>query len=126
VAGRLDSAELESRIERALGAKTWVDLDVLLADLPQTVAADARPASDDRRAERRKQHQQGRERGIRAHATSYLLVMVMLVAIWLLTTPGGYFWPIWPMLGWGIGLASHGLAVREAARRGSRRVRLAA
>jgi len=24
----------------------------------------------------------------------------------------GYFWPIWLMLGWGIGLAAHGLATR--------------
>jgi hypothetical protein len=39
-----------------------------------------------------------------------VIVMAFLVVIWLLTSPGGYFWPIWPMLGWGIGLASHGLA----------------
>ena len=37
---------------------------------------------------------------------SYLLVNTMLVAIWYLTSgPGSYFWPIWPMLGWGIGVA---------------------
>ena len=52
------------------------------------------------------------EKSFQAHATSYLLVMALLVTIWLLTTPGGYFWPIWPALGWGIGLASHGLATR--------------
>lgn len=38
--------------------------------------------------------------------------MALLVTIWLLTTSSGYFWPVWPMLGWGIGLASHGLAAR--------------
>ena len=31
----------------------------------------------------------------------------------------GYFWPIWPMLGWGIGLASHGLATLGLANAGS-------
>jgi hypothetical protein len=119
VAGRLDATELERRIERALAARTLADLDALLADLPRTEPSATYKASGDRRAERR-------EQGFRAHATSYLLVMVMLVAIWLLTTPGGYFWPVWPMLGWGIGLASHGLATRQAARSDTRRVGLAA
>jgi hypothetical protein len=27
--------------------------------------------------------------------------MVLLVSIWVLTG-AGYFWPVWPMLGWGI------------------------
>lgn len=43
------------------------------------------------------------EVGFRAHARAYLMVMGLLVAIWLFTTPGGYFWP---MLGWGIGVIS--------------------
>jgi hypothetical protein len=42
--------------------------------------------------------------------------MALLVTIWLLTTPGGYFWPVWPMLGWGFGLASHGLAMHGLCR----------
>ncbi|MBA3437053.1 MAG: XRE family transcriptional regulator, partial [Thermoleophilaceae bacterium] len=29
--------------------------------------------------------------------------MALLVAIWALTGEG-YFWPVWPALGWGIGL----------------------
>ena len=27
-----------------------------------------------------------------------------LVVIWFLTSPGGYFWPMWPALGMGIGV----------------------
>ena len=46
-----------------------------------------------------------------AHLGAYLAVNLMLVVIWLMTSgPGGYFWPMWPMMGWGIGLASHGMA----------------
>jgi class 3 adenylate cyclase len=30
----------------------------------------------------------------------------MLIAIWALSG-GGYFWPVWPLLGWGVGLGSH-------------------
>ena len=44
-----------------------------------------------------------------AHLGAYLSVNLMLVVIWLLTG-AGYFWPMWPMMGWGIGLASHGMA----------------
>ncbi|HMP94925.1 MAG TPA: 2TM domain-containing protein [Phnomibacter sp.] len=40
---------------------------------------------------------------------SYFLVNTFLVIIWYLTSyrAGHYqhFWPIWPMLGWGLGLA---------------------
>ncbi|HEU4321125.1 MAG TPA: 2TM domain-containing protein [Acidimicrobiia bacterium] len=31
----------------------------------------------------------------------------MLVVIWALSGQN-YFWPVWPMLGWGIGLLLHG------------------
>jgi hypothetical protein len=30
--------------------------------------------------------------------------MGLLVLIWAVTSPGGYFWPIWPMMGWGVAL----------------------
>lgn len=43
-----------------------------------------------------------------AHIATYILVNSMFVAIYLLTNPGGFFWPVIPMLGWGIGLFFHG------------------
>ena len=46
------------------------------------------------------------------HAAQYGVVMVVLLAINLLTSPG-YLWVIWPALGWGIGVAAHGLNVFE-------------
>ena len=111
VAGRLRSDELEGRFERALAAQTLGDLDALLADLPRLDgAAGEASASAAPRYERGERRHHRRDKSLRAHATSYLLVMALLVAIWLLTNPGGYFWPVWPMLGWGFGLASHGLA----------------
>lgn len=36
----------------------------------------------------------------------YLAVNAMLVVIWA-ATGAGYFWPIWPILGWGIGLLAN-------------------
>ena len=43
----------------------------------------------------------------RSHLTSYVLVNAALVVIWALTNAGGYFWPIWPILGWGVGIGFH-------------------
>jgi len=113
VAGRLQTTELESRLEQALAAQTLGDLDALLADLPPlSTHQEDRLLRDDARRGHRDPKACG-EQSFRGHATSYLLVMALLVGIWLVTMPGGYIWPIWPMMGWGIGVASHGLAARR-------------
>jgi fatty acid desaturase len=41
------------------------------------------------------------------HVVAYVVVNAALVAIWATTNSDGYFWPVWPMLGWGVGLAFH-------------------
>lgn len=43
-----------------------------------------------------------------AHATVYLLVNAVLVA---LSLAGGRHWALFPLLGWGLGLVLHGVAV---------------
>ena len=108
-AGRLTTDELEERLALALEARTMGDLEDLMADLPV--------ARDPVRAEARRE---AARRGFREHLRTYVMVMVLLVAIWALTGMG-YFWPVWPMLGWGIGLWSHAACVPKrgrAARRG--------
>ena len=52
-----------------------------------------------------------RRAGFRVHATAYLILSVFFWLLWALTG-GPHFnnglpWPIWPMLGWGIGLLFH-------------------
>lgn len=42
----------------------------------------------------------------RAHLLAYVLINAFLVTIWALTG-AGFIWPVFPMLGWGIGLAFH-------------------
>ena len=102
--GRLDVDELEGRLERAHAARTRADLAVLTRDLPRTVPASARPV--------RRSPQRGE---FRRHASVFVLVNVLLFTIWA-ASGGGYFWPVWPMLGWGIGLAKHAsAALRPAA-----------
>jgi hypothetical protein len=93
--GRLTTEELEERTDRALAARTHGELDRLLTDLPAV-------PDERRRAARR----EAAWDGYSDHLRSYLMVMALLVTIWALTGMG-YFWPVWPALGWGIGIASH-------------------
>ena len=46
--------------------------------------------------------------GFYIHLTVYLIVNTFL-AILNLSLTNNYFWAIWPILGWGIGLIVHGL-----------------
>lgn len=45
-----------------------------------------------------------------SHLYAFVLVNAVLVAIWAVTG-AGYFWPVFPMLGWGVGLLFHAQAV---------------
>lgn len=47
-----------------------------------------------------------RKAEFRTHLITYILVNTMLIVIWAVTS-GGFFWPIFPMLGWGVGLGLH-------------------
>lgn len=55
-----------------------------------------------------------KKREFATHAVVYTVVNVTLIAIWALifATTGAWFpWPVFPMLGWGIGLALHAWTV---------------
>ena len=45
-----------------------------------------------------------KRRDFRGHLLIYTLVNAFLVVIWAVTSPGGFFWPIFPIVGWGIGV----------------------
>ena len=46
------------------------------------------------------------KRDFRNHALVYCAVNTLLVVIWAVSG-AGYFWPIWPIAGWGLALALH-------------------
>ena len=48
--------------------------------------------------------------GFAIHLFNYLVVSVVLLVINLFASPG-VPWAIWPLLGWGLGVASHGAGV---------------
>jgi hypothetical protein len=88
--GRLSIDELAERLGVAFAARTHGELDALLGDLP-AIGPQATTGA------------------LRRHVRMFLLVNALLVGIWLLTD-AGYFWPMWPFFGWGVGLAAHALA----------------
>jgi hypothetical protein len=47
-----------------------------------------------------------KKRDFRTHVFMYVVVNAMLVGIWAIVG-GGFFWPIFPILGWGIGVAGN-------------------
>ena len=94
-AGRLTMEELEARTYYALAARYVGALNRLLRDLPRITPS--RTSSALRNAA---------WRSFEVHLRVYVVIIGMLIAIWGLTG-GGYFWPVWPALGWGVGVASH-------------------
>lgn len=93
-AGRLTLGEFEDRMASAWAARTGADLDVLVRDLP----AQPRPSGPPPAAAARLR--------LDPHVRTYLAVIALLWLIWLVTG-AGYPWPIWPMLGWGVGVIGH-------------------
>jgi hypothetical protein len=47
-----------------------------------------------------------KKRDFGTHIVVYVIVNAMLVGIWAVTG-AGFFWPIFPILGWGIGVAAN-------------------
>ena len=83
--GRLDVDELEQRVEAAFAARTYEELADLNDDLPVLPEGD-----------------------FGVHLRVFIAVQLLLVTIWAVTG-AGYFWPMWPFMGWGIGVLVHGL-----------------
>ncbi len=50
------------------------------------------------------------KRAFAMQAALFVLVNILLVAVWA-WTGRGYFWPMWPFFGWGIGRAFFGWSV---------------
>ena len=46
------------------------------------------------------------KRDFGSHLVAYVVVNIFLVVVWAVTG-AGYFWPIWVIGGWGIGLVLH-------------------
>lgn len=100
-AGRLDVDELAERTHAALGARTLDELAPLTGDLP-----------DLRRDRARSAERAAAQQELKSHVAIYIAVNAALIVIWALSGLG-YFWPIWSIGGWGLGVFSHWSDVRR-------------
>lgn len=98
--GRLTLEEFGDRTGEAYAAQTLPQLDPILRDLPVLPPPPAQVVSAERARRRAALGQ------VRGHVTAYVLVMTLLVGLWAVGD-GGFFWPIFPMLGWGSGVAGN-------------------
>jgi predicted membrane channel-forming protein YqfA (hemolysin III family) len=48
-----------------------------------------------------------KRRDFKTHIFIYSIVNAALIGIWAITTPDGLFWPIFVILGWGIGVVGN-------------------
>jgi hypothetical protein len=111
--GYLVFDEYESRLQATFSAHTTSELRGLVADLP---LAQLRRHDPQRHAARRR----AAHVGVRIHLGAYLAMVVIVLTVWLAVGLGAgawYFWPIWPIMGAGIGLVSHAIPVRFAMQR---------
>ena len=100
--GRLDLHEYDERLQRAYAAKTYGDLDRLLADLP--VADLPVTGLPDAQPQRVADHVT--RRWLLHVWSDYLPVVSITIGIWLITVMAAgefiYFWPFWVAGPWGI------------------------
>lgn len=102
--GRLDMEEYEERLETVYAAVTRADLEPVLADLP----ALGEPSSVSAPMSKAPVWAQ---LAFRLHLIVYLAVSALMIVIWMVAG-AGTFWPVWPVVGWGLGVAAHGLVTR--------------
>jgi len=46
------------------------------------------------------------KRDFKGHLLAYVTTNLLLVAVWV-AIGSGFFWPVFPIFGWGIGIAMH-------------------
>lgn len=105
--GYLAMDEYESRLQTTFAAETRAQLRHLTSDLP----VERLMRNDPRRQEARRR---AVRRSVRFHLAGYLTMVAIVLTVWLavgLTAGSWYFWPIWPILGAGVGVLGHTLSM---------------
>ncbi len=105
--GYLPMAEYEDRLGRAFAAHDTAELRDLVADLPLGTLRRNDPR-------RRAEQIRAARLSVWIHLGAYLAGVLLMLGIWLAVGLGGggwYFWPVWPIMGWGIGVFSHAIPV---------------
>ncbi|MFJ4846548.1 MULTISPECIES: 2TM domain-containing protein [unclassified Streptomyces] len=53
---------------------------------------------------------------LRIHLLWYVIANLAQVLLWWLLTPDRFFWPLWSIAGWGVGLVIHFWVFRSKSR----------
>jgi hypothetical protein len=107
--GRLTLDEFSDRVSEVYAAKTVGDLELTMRELPTE------------RRVRVDTEKRVRMRRLREHVAPYVITVLICVAIWAMTG-FGYFWPIWVIVPWGIGVLSHAGAAMNGNAKGEKSV----
>jgi hypothetical protein len=117
VEGRLTAEELSERTEQAYAARTLGDLDALTTDLPPLPTTPDRAAAWDPDADgvpARLRAPGPRRAAAKTNlvrlALWWGLLSVVLIVIWA-ASGRGYFWPVWPILGFMLALGGQAIGV---------------
>jgi DUF1707 SHOCT-like domain len=97
VAGRLTLEDLEARLDAVRTGRTRGQLAAMTSDLPRPSRAQAVGGWLDR-ADRLL---------LRAHATTFIAINVLLIAVWALAGSSNDFWPAWALVPTAVLLAWH-------------------
>jgi class 3 adenylate cyclase len=102
--GRLTMEEFSERLAEVYDARTRSDLQRTLRDLPDLNErkVPARPSSDPERE--RRIHR------FRRNLSGWFTPNFICIGIWAVTSPHGYFWPIWVLIPTTVGFVGHELA----------------
>lgn len=99
--GRLDLTEYDQRVQQAWAARTYGELDALIADLPEPRASRPpapRAARDELRPQRQSRH---RREAVAAWAGASVINLVIWAIVSLTTLHWVYPWWIWVAGPWG-------------------------
>jgi hypothetical protein len=103
--GRLNLGEYDDRLKQAYAARTYGELDGLLHDLPTVAPAEkarlATTASPTLPATGPPFDRQRIPVWLQATWGSWLTTSLVCFVIYLITSPGGYPWPLWVAGPWG-------------------------
>lgn len=100
--GRLDLSEYDQRVQQAWAARTYGELEVLTADLPQTQAPHPPAAREEVRSPGgRGHHGRGRRAAVAAWASASGINLAIWAIVSLTTLSWVYPWWVWVAGPWG-------------------------
>jgi hypothetical protein len=112
--GRLDLTEYDERVQQAWAARTYGELEVLTADLPQAQSAAAPVTRGEARSSGRQQHHgRGRRAAVATWASASAINLVIWGVVSLTTLSWVYPWWIWVAGPWGAMLLAGWLSRRS-------------